>query len=61
MGDVIVDTTDLIYESGDFIETNCHLRDCGLEIGTIAAQLITKEKKQKNAKKQMENKMNIEI
>lgn len=31
MGDGIVDTTDLKDEPGDFIETNCHWRDCGLE------------------------------
>lgn len=34
MGDGIVDTTDLKDEPGDFIETNCHWRDCGLEFGT---------------------------
>lgn len=34
MGDGIVDTTDLKDEPGDFIETNCHWRDCDLEFGT---------------------------
>lgn len=34
MGDGIVDTTDLKDEPGDFIETNCHWRDCGLEFIT---------------------------
>lgn len=34
MGDGIVDTTDLKDEPGDFIETNCHWRDCGLEFVT---------------------------
>lgn len=35
MGDGIVDTTDLKEEEpGDFIETNCHWRDCGAEFIT---------------------------
>lgn len=34
MGDGIVDTTDLKDEPGDFIETNCHWRDCGHEFGS---------------------------
>lgn len=34
MGDGIVDTTDLKDEPGDFIETNCHWSDCGLEFIT---------------------------
>lgn len=34
MGDGVVDTTDLKDEPGDFIETNCHWRDCGLEFAT---------------------------
>lgn len=34
MGDGVVDTTDLKDEPGDFIETNCHWRDCGLEFIT---------------------------
>lgn len=36
MGDGIVDTTDLKddAEMMDFVETNCHWRDCGLEFAT---------------------------
>lgn len=36
MGDGIVDTTDLKddVEMMDFVETNCHWRDCGLEFVT---------------------------
>lgn len=34
MGDGVVDTTDLKDEPGDFIETHCHWRDCGLEFVT---------------------------
>lgn len=34
MGDGVVDTTDLKDEPGDFIETHCHWRDCGLEFIT---------------------------
>lgn len=30
----IVDTTDIKDEPGDFIETNCHWRDCGIEFVT---------------------------
>ncbi|XP_036335167.1 transcriptional activator cubitus interruptus isoform X1 [Rhagoletis pomonella] len=30
----IVDTTDIKDEPGDFIETNCHWRDCGIEFIT---------------------------
>ncbi|XP_055858126.1 transcriptional activator cubitus interruptus isoform X2 [Episyrphus balteatus] len=30
----IVDTTDIKDEPGDFIETNCHWRDCGIEFST---------------------------
>lgn len=35
-GDTIqaADTTDLKDEPGDFVETNCHWRDCGLEFMT---------------------------
>lgn len=29
-----VDTTDIKDEPGDFIETNCHWRDCGIEFTT---------------------------
>ncbi|XP_055922236.1 transcriptional activator cubitus interruptus isoform X2 [Eupeodes corollae] len=29
-----VDTTDIKDEPGDFIETNCHWRDCGIEFST---------------------------
>ena len=34
MGDGIVDTTDLKDEPADFIETNCHWRECNLEFAT---------------------------
>ena len=33
-GENVVDTTDLKDEPGDFMETNCHWRDCGIEFGT---------------------------
>lgn len=33
-GDGAADTTDLKDEPGDFIETNCHWRECGMEFGT---------------------------
>lgn len=33
-GENVVDTTDLKDEPGDFMETNCHWRDCGVEFGT---------------------------
>lgn len=35
-GDTIqaADTTDLKDEPGDFVETNCHWRDCGVEFVT---------------------------
>lgn len=33
-GDGVADTTDLKDEPGDFIETNCHWRECGMEFGT---------------------------
>lgn len=33
-GENVVDTTDLKDEPGDFMETNCHWRDCGVEYGT---------------------------
>ncbi|XP_055689934.1 transcriptional activator cubitus interruptus [Lutzomyia longipalpis] len=32
----LADTTDLKDEPGDFVETNCHWRDCSLEFGTQA-------------------------
>lgn len=32
----LADTTDLKDEPGDFVETNCHWRDCVLEFGTQA-------------------------
>lgn len=33
-GENVADTTDLKDEPGDFVETNCHWRECGIEFRT---------------------------